>query len=459
MNNLIIKDKEIDLLNTEMKTAYTLIDLLMKRVDDLEKKENSKLEPVKLNPNIQEQTRQTVNKCLLLADSNLRRVRQSDLGRNCSVKTIPEANINLLKSWVREQMHTIPQECIIYCGLYDISEGLSPENILNSLGSLINDLRAKNSKMEIYICQVSPVPSPLEIQRKILEYNDHLMKWGKLNGVNIINTLCHTIGTGEVDDFCFEKDNKIYYILSRLGVTRLLSTLDRYSQGFQVCKDWENVKRQSITMFSNKTNDTIHKPQPQRNTIQLVTTLSAKYYNMPKQSAYSPQAQEVQFHAHTKTHPTHLLTSEPSDKSTIHTPNTWHRPQTNPIPLRAPPHSTPVNKQTYQNHNVRGVAGQNRTPYHIRDNRSIRQTFYPHTPQHRSYLPNNTDSYPHTPHYRPYLPQNNYSYPHTPQYRQYIHNNTDSHPHTPQHRSYLLTILIPIHTHHTTDPTSLTTLI
>ena len=88
---------------------------------------------------------------------------QSDLGVNCSVKTIPEANVNLLKSWVCEQMHTIPQECIIYCGLYDIFEGVSPENILNSFGLLINNLRAKNSNMEIYICQVSPVPSPLEI--------------------------------------------------------------------------------------------------------------------------------------------------------------------------------------------------------------------------------------------------------------------------------------------------------
>ena len=52
MNILTIKDKEIDLLNTEMKTAYTLIDLLMKRVDDLEKKENNILEPDNTNPNI-----------------------------------------------------------------------------------------------------------------------------------------------------------------------------------------------------------------------------------------------------------------------------------------------------------------------------------------------------------------------------------------------------------------------
>lgn len=206
----------------------------------------------------------------------------------------------------------------------DISEGMSPKNILNILGSLINDLRAKNSKMEIYICQVSPVPSPLEIQCKISEYNDHLMKWGELNGVNIIQTApCHTIGTGEVDDFCFEKDNKLNYILSRLGVTRLLSTLDRYSQGFQVCKDWENIKRQMNTMLSNKTNDTAYKPQPLGNTIQPATTPSAQYQNVPKQRATSPQA-------HTKTHPIQLLTSEPSNKSISHIPNTWHRPQTNP---------------------------------------------------------------------------------------------------------------------------------
>ncbi len=177
MNNLAIKDKEIDLLNDEMKTAYTLIDQLMKRVDDLDNKENIKLKAVNINPNIQKQTSETVNKCLLLGDSNLQIVKQSDLGENCSVKTISEANVNLSESWVCEDMHTIPSECIIYYGLYDISEGMSQENILNRLSSLITDLRAKISKMEIYICHVSPVPPPLEIQCKIFDYNDHLMKW------------------------------------------------------------------------------------------------------------------------------------------------------------------------------------------------------------------------------------------------------------------------------------------
>ncbi len=53
MNNLVIKDKEMDLLNDEMKAYYILIDQLMKLADDLEKKENIKLMAVKISPNIQ----------------------------------------------------------------------------------------------------------------------------------------------------------------------------------------------------------------------------------------------------------------------------------------------------------------------------------------------------------------------------------------------------------------------
>ncbi len=229
------------------------------------------------------------------------------------------------------------------------------------------------------------------------------MKWGELNGVNIIQTAPrHTSGTGDVDDLCFENDNKINYTLSRLGVTRLLSTLDRYSQEFQVCKDWENTKRQINAVVSNKTNDTVHKPQLYKNIIQPTTT-SAQYQNVPKRSVNSPQAQKVQFHADTKTNSTQLLNSEPPNKSTSYTPNTWHRPQTNPTSVLAAPHSTPENRQTYQNNDVGDDAGQNRNPFHIRDSKYRRQE-------------NTQSTYPSTLQHGPYTPKNYYSYPHTSQY-------------------------------------------
>ncbi|KAK3883022.1 hypothetical protein Pcinc_012629 [Petrolisthes cinctipes] len=76
------KDLEIDLLNTEVKTAFETITALQQRVDDLEQK---------LCPNSREQPQAPNNNplpphcLLLLGDINLRRVLRSDLGENCSV--------------------------------------------------------------------------------------------------------------------------------------------------------------------------------------------------------------------------------------------------------------------------------------------------------------------------------------------------------------------------------------
>ncbi|KAK3880647.1 hypothetical protein Pcinc_014890 [Petrolisthes cinctipes] len=78
------KDLEIDLLNTEVKTAFETITALQQRVDDLEQKlcPNSREQPQAPNNN------QLPPHCLLLGDINLRRVLRSDLGENCSVRTI-----------------------------------------------------------------------------------------------------------------------------------------------------------------------------------------------------------------------------------------------------------------------------------------------------------------------------------------------------------------------------------
>ena len=193
-------------------------------------------------------------------------------------------------------------------------------------------------------------------------------------------------------------------------------------------------------MFSNKASDTVHKPQPQGNTTQPTITPSVQHQNVPRQRANPHQAQEVEFHTHTKALPTHLFTSELHNKSTSHNPNTWHRPQTNPTPVLAAPHNTPVNRQTFQNHNVRGSAGQNRTPYNIRNNRYTRQEnmqpSYPHTQQH-PYIPNNNDSHTGTPQYRHYSRNNTHSHSSTSLRRPYLPNNTDSYLQTAHYRSYL----------------------
>ena len=87
--------------------------------------------------------------------------------------------------------------------------------------------------MKIYLCQVAaPVlPSPQNLQQcKVLEYNELLMKWTEINGVRVLQTgpCHHTLGTGDTDDLCFEKESSADFILNRLGVIRLLSSINKY---------------------------------------------------------------------------------------------------------------------------------------------------------------------------------------------------------------------------------------
>ncbi len=223
-------------------------------------------------------------------------------------------------------------------------------------------------------------------------------------------------------------------------MTRLLSTLDRHSQGFQASKDWENIKRHINTCFLIK--PMTHYKSHSLKGIQSSPLQHLLYSTtMFPSRANSHHAQQLQFQNHTKALHTHFFTSEPPYKLTPHTPNTWHRPQTNPTSGLAAPHSTPVNRQTHQNHNVRGRAGQNRTPYYITDNtynninHSYPRTsqyrhythsnthFLPPTSLHTTYLPNNTDSCLQTPHYKAYLPRDTNS---TEEHHARMHHNTDN---------------------------------
>ncbi len=438
INKLKVKDDEIELLNVEIKTAYTLIDLLMKRVDELEKKETNKVESFNRKANTQEEILATPNKCLLLGDTNLRKVRQSDLGDNCSVKTIPEANIDLLRSWVCEQLHIIPSECIIYCGLFDIIEGVSPENILSSIATLISDLRVKNNVMEISICQVAPVPSPQTLQCKIAEYNEHLTRWAELNGVKVIKTsTCHTLGTGEVDDLCFEKENKANTILSRLGIIRLLTTIKRYCQGFHLSKDWDIIKRDTNTLFARKTINTTHYSQHQQNKVQLPAAPSKHHLNLFKQRPTSPISQTPEMESHYNITYTPHFASEPSHKSISHSPDIpINRPQTprtslfNPQSLQclnSPPTLPQTSPHSYAsvttgapqrilgsrhgffNHNGRADGGQSMNSYKHEDdkyrNRGNTQTTYSHTHHSSNYKPHLSNNTTHIQEHHDYRKQ------------------------------------------------------
>lgn len=110
-SHLKTKNNEIVLLNMEIKSACTVIGLLQHRISELEQKygNDRDCEAATIVP--------TPPHCLLLGDTNFRRVIRSDLDENCSVKTISKANMDLLRSWASEKLQTIPSECILYGGL------------------------------------------------------------------------------------------------------------------------------------------------------------------------------------------------------------------------------------------------------------------------------------------------------------------------------------------------------
>ena len=110
MTKLETKDTEIELLNTEVKTAYSIIQLLQQRISDLEQEYKSRRHDAATHIT-------TSSKCLLLGDTNTRRVFSSDLDHNSIVKTVTHANIDLLRSWVTEQLQSVPSECIILGGV------------------------------------------------------------------------------------------------------------------------------------------------------------------------------------------------------------------------------------------------------------------------------------------------------------------------------------------------------
>ncbi|KAK4321346.1 hypothetical protein Pmani_007827 [Petrolisthes manimaculis] len=178
ISKLETKDMEIELLNTEVKTAYHTIELLQQRVTDLEQRccGNDSHQPSVANS-------MSSNSCLLLGDTNLRPILLSDLHDNCFVRTIHDANMDLIKSWVTHKLDRIPSECILYSGINDLLEEYSPTTILDNLGSLISALKDKNNSMKIYVCQIVPSSMCQDIIAKIEEYNEQLTKWGETNGI------------------------------------------------------------------------------------------------------------------------------------------------------------------------------------------------------------------------------------------------------------------------------------
>lgn len=246
-SKLATKDMEIELLSTEVKAAYNTIEQLQHRVMELEKhRESSEHHSAAERP-------APSDTCLLLGDSNLSAILRSDLHHNCRVRTIPGANLDLLRSWVNEKLQKSPSECIIYCGTADILEKHSSAAIFDNLGALISDMKEKNSTMTVHVCQVVPYSTHQEIQERIEGFNDDLVKWAETNGIPVINTApTFTLGTGDIDDLCFDKETNSCATLNRLGAIKLLSTINKQCPQFKLCPNWEAVRRNTCAGQSSE---------------------------------------------------------------------------------------------------------------------------------------------------------------------------------------------------------------
>ena len=96
---------EIDLLNTEMKVVYSLVDQLAQRIHVLE----SQIPPKPSKQEVPDTASELPKKILFLGDENLTEVKVSDVNEHVSVGTINDANTDLLRFWVAERLNMVPE--------------------------------------------------------------------------------------------------------------------------------------------------------------------------------------------------------------------------------------------------------------------------------------------------------------------------------------------------------------
>ena len=236
------KTKQIEELNELLKSANVMINKLSDRITALEEKvEHQDLEN---QGDFSQRDQEEENRTLLLGDTNLLNVKASDLGRRCLVRTIKGGNCDLISSWVTEKLNWKPSNCVLVCGTHDILEGETPGNILDSLGSLIAQLKQVNENMVINICQISPTLRTDEFEETIIYLNEQLEEWCNKNGVILVKSfLTFKLGTGEVDKICYNTGGENSGVfLSRFGVIRLLSTIEKFCAQFRLREDWNEIR-------------------------------------------------------------------------------------------------------------------------------------------------------------------------------------------------------------------------
>ena len=187
-------------------------------------------------------------KTLLLGDSTLRGVKTSDLAVDTIVRTVSEANLNLLKQWVIDRLNFPLKKCVLYGGLDDLNDsGGNIVHVLDELGALVAELKVKNENMSINVCEL--IPDPYGDHDLIKNYNSKVSEWCSKNGITFIPTNLHfKLATGDIDTTCFKYDLKVAGVdNTRIGTTGLIDAISKKCVNF-VSDDWSNIKHRTSTV-------------------------------------------------------------------------------------------------------------------------------------------------------------------------------------------------------------------
>ena len=200
--NTSLKDKDREI--KELKSKLFLAEETIKELQDALQYQIGRNVPHGLATTLRQE------KTLLIGDSGLKEVKADDLHENVLVRTLPEANMDLLKSWIEEKLDYSLCECIIYCGTQDLLDDDVPvERVLDGLGSAIAELKRKNSDINVKVCELIPSRKLNGLQDRINLYNVKLHDWCTDNGVTVINTGdFFRLGTGDLDVNCYECHNE-----------------------------------------------------------------------------------------------------------------------------------------------------------------------------------------------------------------------------------------------------------
>ena len=217
------KDNRIEELENMVKKAHVTINKLNDRITTLEENVRRLDENVTVNERHLSPTQDSV---LLIGDNNLGDLKTGDFAGDCTIRTIPEATMDLAKSWVNEKLNFSPTHCIVYCGIHDLLDDQVPGFILDKLGSLISELKTKNEDITVHVCELSP-SLDVELNAKIDAYNGKLFEWSEDNGIALIKVNSYfKLGTGDVDELCLKEMSRNSGIfLNRTGTLRLLHAL------------------------------------------------------------------------------------------------------------------------------------------------------------------------------------------------------------------------------------------